>query len=90
MTLLLSIALLAQSWCQDVQLTGYVRTEGGTHTYDGTKALKAGLRCRPFERTVADTLDWDAARGRPELKVGIPPDKEKELLEDWRSRSGED
>lgn len=36
MTLLLSIALLAQSWCQDVQLTGYVRTEGGTHTYDGT------------------------------------------------------
>lgn len=29
--------LLAAGWCQDgVRITGYVRTDHGTHTYDGT------------------------------------------------------
>jgi hypothetical protein len=46
MTLLLTALLLLSSfarsgpvdagWCQQARITGYVRTEHGTHTYDGT------------------------------------------------------
>jgi hypothetical protein len=36
MGLLFSIALLAQSWCQDARVTGYVRGAHSPWTYDGT------------------------------------------------------
>jgi 2'-hydroxyisoflavone reductase len=52
----------------------------GEHTYDASKAVRAGLRRRPLEETVADTLAWDEQRGRPELKVGLPSEMERELL----------
>lgn len=31
-----ALLLVQQGWCQDMRTTGYVRTEHGTHTYDGT------------------------------------------------------
>jgi len=36
MTFLLSLALFAQSYCSDHRVTGYVRSEFGPVTYDGT------------------------------------------------------
>jgi 3D (Asp-Asp-Asp) domain-containing protein len=40
MTALLGAALLvAASWCQDARITGYVRTDYSTRTYDGTHIL---------------------------------------------------
>ena len=33
---------------------------------DASKATAAGLRPRPFNRTIAETLAWDRARGFPE------------------------
>jgi 2'-hydroxyisoflavone reductase len=59
----------------------------GFHAYDAGKATAAGLRPRPFAETIADTLAWDRARGFPPLKAGLPPAKERELLEAWRARS---
>jgi 2'-hydroxyisoflavone reductase len=59
----------------------------GFHAYDATKATAAGLRARPFARTVADTLAWDRDRGAPPLAVGLPADKERELLDAWRARA---
>ena len=50
------------------------------HTYDASKAVRAGLRRRPLAETVADTLSWDQQRGKPELKVGLPAEVERELL----------
>jgi 2'-hydroxyisoflavone reductase len=56
----------------------------GFHAYDASKARAAGLRHRPFAETVSDTLAWDRERGEPELRAGLPPAKEHELLAEWR------
>ncbi len=58
----------------------------GFHAYDPGKALAAGLSHRPFVQTVGDTLEWDRARGRPELRVGLSPSEERQLLAKWRDR----
>lgn len=58
----------------------------GVHTYDAAKAAAAGLRCRPFAQTVADTLVWDQQRGQPPLRTGLSTEMERELLATWRSR----
>jgi 2'-hydroxyisoflavone reductase len=60
----------------------------GFHAYDAAKATAAGLRPRPFAETIADTLAWDRDRGSPPLKVGLPPDEERTLLEAWHTRGG--
>lgn len=60
----------------------------GFHTYDASKASAAGLRPRPFEQTIADTIAWDRDRGSPPLKVGLPPDEERKLLDAWHARAG--
>lgn len=48
------------------------------HRYDARKAIAAGLRHRPLEETIADTLAWDRDRGP--LKAGITFEREQELL----------
>ena len=58
----------------------------GVHTYDPAKAVAAGLRCRPFAETVADTLAWDQQRGQPDLCTGLSAEMERELLATWHSR----
>ena len=60
----------------------------GFHTYDPSKATAAGLRPRPFDRTIAETLEWDRARGFPPLKAGMTAEKERELLDAWRASAG--
>jgi 2'-hydroxyisoflavone reductase len=58
--------------------------DAGAHTYDPSRAMGAGLRHRPFSETVEAILEWDRGRGRPKLKVGLAPQKERELLEGSR------
>jgi 2'-hydroxyisoflavone reductase len=58
----------------------------GAHTYDAAKAAAAGLRCRPFAQTVADTRTWDQQRGQPDLHTGLSAEKERELLAAWHSQ----
>ena len=58
----------------------------GVHTYDAAKAVAAGLRCRPFAETVADTLAWDQERGQPDLRTGLSTQMERELLAAWHLR----
>jgi 2'-hydroxyisoflavone reductase len=56
------------------------------HRADVSKAVAAGLRCRPVEETVADTWAWlEGLGGRPRLRpdrppVGLDPAVEAELL----------
>ena len=59
----------------------------GFHAYDAGKATAAGLRPRPFDETIADTLAWDRKRGLPPLEAGMTPEKESELLSEWRARA---
>ncbi|MEQ4714767.1 NAD-dependent epimerase/dehydratase family protein [Nonomuraea sp. B19D2] len=56
------------------------------HGADVSKAVAAGLRCRPLEETVADTWRWlQSIGGRPPMRpdrpsVGLDPDVEARLL----------
>jgi 2'-hydroxyisoflavone reductase len=47
---------------------------------DSSRAVGAGLNCRPITETIRDTLAWDIARGGPE-KWGLSPAEESRLLE---------
>jgi 2'-hydroxyisoflavone reductase len=58
----------------------------GFHAYDAKKAAASGLRPRPFEETIAETLDWDRRRGLPPLGAGMTPETEGDLLAEWRAR----
>lgn len=51
------------------------------------RAVHAGLTFRPLAETARDTLAWH--RSRPagtQLKAGLQPEREHELLEKWRAR----
>lgn len=51
-------------------------------------ALAAGLRFRPLEETLRDTAAWHAKRPEPlQLKAGLTPEREAELLEAWHTES---
>jgi len=57
------------------------------HAIDGLertssqKAIAEGLTFRPLSETIRETLDWDRDHGRRD--VGLPPQRERELLEEW-------
>jgi 2'-hydroxyisoflavone reductase len=61
----------------------------GFHTWSNRKAIKAGLRFRPVEATVKDTLGWykdqvKIEKGRVRL-AGPDAQKEAKLLADWKA-----
>jgi 2'-hydroxyisoflavone reductase len=63
---------------------------------DVSRAVAAGFVTRPVAETVRDTLDWARARegsgsgtvamGSAE-GVGLHPERERELLAEWRGRA---
>jgi 2'-hydroxyisoflavone reductase len=46
---------------------------------DSSRAVAAGLACRPITETIRDTLAWDRGRGGPEQE-GLAPAEEERLL----------
>lgn len=60
--------------------------DGGHSQLDNSRALAAGLRCRPLSRTAADTLAWWQEQGR-EPSTGLSPEREAELLRELRAGS---
>jgi 2'-hydroxyisoflavone reductase len=59
----------------------------GSLTWSSTKALAAGLTIRPLDETIRDTLAWFKAlpdERQANLKSGLDPDKEAEVLKAWR------
>src|SRR5947208_7478438 len=49
------------------------------------KAITAGLSFRPLTETIQDTLAWDATRPADYvLRAGLAPEREQELLDEWR------
>jgi 2'-hydroxyisoflavone reductase len=53
----------------------------GTHRYDPSRAIAAGLKPRALSETVDDVYAWDRARGGVALKAGLTPERERALLE---------
>jgi 2'-hydroxyisoflavone reductase len=68
----------------------YLSETKGFHTWKSARAVKAGLKYRPYTQTVADTLKWyktQDASGRTRL-AGPKPEKEEELLAAWKKSAG--
>jgi 2'-hydroxyisoflavone reductase len=53
------------------------------------RALKAGLTFRPAVETARDVLEWKGKVNLSELKAGMKPEREAELLKAWHTRVGE-
>lgn len=61
----------------------------GLFQVTSAKAADCGLRYRPLEQTVADTLAWVQQRSEGStMKVGVPADKEAEVLAGLESTAG--
>jgi 2'-hydroxyisoflavone reductase len=61
------------------------RTSPGVWQVDSSRAVAAGLRCRPLADTVADTWAWLVATGTTSSheradEIGVRPDREQEIL----------
>ncbi|MBT2674380.1 NAD-dependent epimerase [Streptomyces sp. ISL-14] len=61
------------------------RTHAGVWSVDSSRAVAAGLRCRPLGETIADTWAWLQADERPIehprwAEHGIAPEKEAKIL----------
>jgi 2'-hydroxyisoflavone reductase len=50
------------------------------------KAIDAGLKFRSAVQTAKDTLAWREASSVADLKVGLKPDKEADLLKEWHEQ----
>ena len=53
---------------------------------NGDRAHAAGFEMRPLEQTAVETLAWFNAQDaeRQELRAGLPPERETELLAAFR------
>ncbi len=63
----------------------------GMHLWSNARAVAAGLRFRPPETTVRDTLAWFKTlppERQEKLRAGIPPEREAELLALWAKAQG--
>ncbi len=60
----------------------------GFSSVDVSKAVAAGLRTRPVEETVEAAIATERRLGPDrERRAGLRPERERELLEEWRSSS---
>jgi 2'-hydroxyisoflavone reductase len=76
------------------------REQAGLHRTDIRRAVATGLTCRPVAETVVDMAAWldDATRApgeaspatgpAPRPTVGLAPEREQQILQDWRAASG--
>lgn len=63
---------------------------GGLHRTNVERAIKAGLKISPLQKTTRDTLAWHLARPaaeRQNLKAGIKSDREREVLAAWHAKT---
>src|ERR1700704_5038524 len=81
---------LAAHWKSDeLDLPPWSPTKGdtaGASLTSAKAASKAGLRCRPLEDTVRDTLEWFrslSAERQGKLRAGLDPHKEADTLRSW-------
>jgi 2'-hydroxyisoflavone reductase len=58
---------------------------------DISKAVKAGLTFRPLAETARDTLTYfhkQTPERQAQLKAGLAPEKEQQVLAEWRAKAG--
>ena len=63
--------------------------EAGASLTGISRSIAEGLRSRPLDQTVRDTLAWHASRPaerQAQLRSGLSPEREAQLLAAWRAR----
>ncbi|MDQ6661315.1 MAG: NAD-dependent epimerase/dehydratase family protein [Chloroflexota bacterium] len=72
----------------DINFQPWVPAEyAGMRDANCEKAISEGLTFRPLANTLRDTLDWKRASVTSgEMRSGIKPELEKDLLERWHNR----
>ena len=63
---------------------------GGLHLTNVDRAMKAGLKISPLQKTTRDTLEWHLARPaaeRNKLQAGISREREREVLAAWHAEN---
>jgi 2'-hydroxyisoflavone reductase len=66
----------------------YVGDSKGFHTWQNKRAVQAGLRFRPVEQTVTDTLAWYQGQLKEEkgrTRMAFTPEQEAEILKRWKA-----
>jgi len=64
-------------------------SEAGLDQVNSLKAIQAGLTFRPMADTIRDTLTWHNSRPSDQpLRAGLPPERERTLLEAWHQAQG--
>lgn len=76
-----------EPWSDFPFVLPYDGSDNGMLSVDIGKALATGLKLRPLEETVLDTLEWWKSKGSPELKAGLSDALEAELLEEYCART---
>jgi 2'-hydroxyisoflavone reductase len=79
-----------EEW-MELPLWLYDEKHRGMLSIDASPALAAGLRTRPLEDTVRDTLAWVRGGEAPsEFPAGLGREKEQRVLEEWLARGSVD
>jgi len=79
-----------QPWSDMPVWVPYTDEMKGFSTINCSRAISAGLRFRPLAETARDTLEWFKslpAERQSQLKAGLSPEREREVLEAWRNRA---
>jgi 2'-hydroxyisoflavone reductase len=83
---------LAAHWKpEELDLPPWSPTKGdsaGASLTSVKPALESGLRCRPLQETVRDTLLWFQSlppERQSKLRAGLDPAKEAQTLRDWHA-----
>ena len=80
-----------QPW-RDVFMWADAESDGaGALTWSSEKALAAGLKIRPIDETVKDTLTWFKSlpeERQSKLRVGMSAEKEAAVLKAWHKKQG--
>jgi 2'-hydroxyisoflavone reductase len=85
--------LTAQKVAAFTDMPGWMPKDGemgGLYRTSVERAIKAGMKISTLQKTMRDTLAWHLARPaaeRDNLKAGIKPEREKEVLAAWNAKT---
>ncbi|MBR7799853.1 NAD-dependent epimerase/dehydratase family protein [Undibacterium fentianense] len=69
----------------------YYGNSKGFHTWSNARAVKAAMRFRPIEQTVADTLAWyktQLSEEKGRVKIAFSAEQEATILKRWKDSKG--
>ena len=77
-----------QPWSDLPLWVGSAPEMAGFSAVDVSRAVAGGLRFRPIEETIRDTLAWHAQRGSEvPLRAGLAIERERQLLAEWHANT---